>query len=421
MVNQSLVMFIQNSLNHGMDINLIRNELLQQGHNPMEIDEAINFVFAKPQHVHHTIAFSKSTIIAMVAGVFGIALTVYLVVMLLNPATPSKLLDFETNPVDKAVKAGEELSFDIRIINMGPSGRVDVEVSSMAMDESGTIVGSKTDTFAVDTRLAERMSINIASDAAPGRYTIKSTASYTGGSAKSDFQFSVYEDSGQPSCYDNEQNQGEEGVDCGGPCSPCATCSDGIRNQGESGVDCGEPCEADCCSNGYQDAGEDGVDCGGDCEPCETGCGDCDDGNPCTTDRCIDEVCTHQPITPCCGNDICESSENSESCPADCSPAMPDETPEEITNRAVAAAKTDRDQARELCSSLREIREQDKCFETVAKASSESLFCQPISSSSLRDACYMEFALEGDYGVCPNVENEYLRKSCESLKYLSTQ
>lgn len=25
----------------------------------------------------------------------------------------------------------------------------------------------------------------------------------------------------QPSCFDNQQNQGEEGVDCGGPCLPC--------------------------------------------------------------------------------------------------------------------------------------------------------------------------------------------------------
>lgn len=28
--------------------------------------------------------------------------------------------------------------------------------------------------------------------------------------------------SAQPSCFDNRQNQGEEGIDCGGPCIPCA-------------------------------------------------------------------------------------------------------------------------------------------------------------------------------------------------------
>jgi len=84
-----------------------------------------------------------------------------------------------------------------------------------------------------------------------------------------------------PSCEDGIQNQGEEGIDCGGPCKPCVTtsttsttttstisattssisttttsttstttttieiptCSDGIRNQGEEGIDCGGPCK----------------------------------------------------------------------------------------------------------------------------------------------------------------------------------
>ncbi len=35
-------------------------------------------------------------------------------------------------------------------------------------------------------------------------------------------------------------------IDCGGPCSACATCSDGIQNQGEEGIDCGGPCPWKC-------------------------------------------------------------------------------------------------------------------------------------------------------------------------------
>ncbi|MGB4849725.1 MAG: GEVED domain-containing protein [Saprospiraceae bacterium] len=48
--------------------------------------------------------------------------------------------------------------------------------------------------------------------------------------------------SGGPTCTDGIQNQGETGVDCGGPCTPCPTCNDGIQNQGETGIDCGGPC-----------------------------------------------------------------------------------------------------------------------------------------------------------------------------------
>jgi len=50
----------------------------------------------------------------------------------------------------------------------------------------------------------------------------------------------------QPTCYDDELNQNEENIDCGGVCVPCdtsgGTCFDGLQNQGEEGIDCGGPC-----------------------------------------------------------------------------------------------------------------------------------------------------------------------------------
>ena len=78
-----------------------------------------------------------------------------------------------------------------------------------------------------------------------------------------------------PTCSDKVQNQGETGVDCGGPCAACLTCFDGIRNGAETGVDCGGPCAAcSACSDGIQNQGETGVDCGGPCKACPT----CSDG-----------------------------------------------------------------------------------------------------------------------------------------------
>ena len=47
----------------------------------------------------------------------------------------------------------------------------------------------------------------------------------------------------EATCNDGTHNQGEQGIDCGGPCfTPCPTCVDGILNQGEESVDCGGPC-----------------------------------------------------------------------------------------------------------------------------------------------------------------------------------
>ncbi len=55
-------------------------------------------------------------------------------------------------------------------------------------------------------------------------------------------------------CDDGIQNQGETGVDCGGPnCPACETCDDGIQNNGETGVDCGGPNCAPCNTGGCTD------------------------------------------------------------------------------------------------------------------------------------------------------------------------
>lgn len=70
-----------------------------------------------------------------------------------------------------------------------------------------------------------------------------------------------------PSCNDGIQNQGEEDVDCGGPCTNLCLnhCSNGLKDEDEVGVDCGGSCPDNCCSNGFKDFGEEGVDCGGTC------------------------------------------------------------------------------------------------------------------------------------------------------------
>ena len=53
-----------------------------------------------------------------------------------------------------------------------------------------------------------------------------------------------------PTCSDRVQNQGETGIDCGGPCTACPTCTDGVKNQGELGIDCGGPCAKVCGTPG---------------------------------------------------------------------------------------------------------------------------------------------------------------------------
>jgi len=78
-----------------------------------------------------------------------------------------------------------------------------------------------------------------------------------------------------PTCFDGVKNGLEEGIDCGGLCSPCINCFDGIQNchDGlcEEGIDCGGPCPpCPTCFDGIQNCHdglcEEGIDCGGSCE-----------------------------------------------------------------------------------------------------------------------------------------------------------
>lgn len=77
----------------------------------------------------------------------------------------------------------------------------------------------------------------------------------------------------------------------------------------------GYECCLDTDGNGICDEDESGPD--------QPACpASCDDGDDCTRDHCSSETgyaCRNDPIIPCCGNGVCESSEDYLSCPSECS------------------------------------------------------------------------------------------------------
>ena len=112
------------------------------------------------------------------------------------------------------------------------------------------------------------------------------------GSTDTDEECSITETL-SPSCFDQIQNQGEDGLDCGGDnCAPCSkvSCNDRLMNGNEEGIDCGGSCSISCsmskkirtgasdesdygedtgiiieCGDGFCDAGEEGT-CPKDCD-----------------------------------------------------------------------------------------------------------------------------------------------------------
>ncbi|MFH1210600.1 MAG: hypothetical protein V1645_01665 [archaeon] len=132
-------------------------------------------------------------------------------------------------------------------------------------------------------------------------------------------------------CSNNEKDQDEDGIDCGGACIECTevVCNgDDVcdTDQGEDCHNCPEDCNTceDLCSNGVQDeqAGEEGVDCGGQCsDACAKAV--CDKNGVCDIDlidRGYDENENSEncPEDCSCGDAVCDDTESYSTCPDDC-------------------------------------------------------------------------------------------------------
>jgi len=148
------------------------------------------------------------------------------------------------------------------------------------------------------------------------------------------------------SCTNRQKDLDETGIDCGGPCDACNTCDNGILEKDEKKIDvaigggkisdCGGLNCPQCptCNDKVKNQGEEDIDCGGPCSvKCEdAGAADSDgDGlnlnvelqkgtNPNAYDTDNDGVSDSSDQLPLCPNSFCDSlrGENTETCPEDC-------------------------------------------------------------------------------------------------------
>jgi len=121
-------------------------------------------------------------------------------------------------------------------------------------------------------------------------------------------------------CADSMVDSGETGVDCGGPCPPCAltvSCS--------KDADCGSrnctngKCDIPSCTNGKMDGQESDTDCGGpQCEAC-TPDHQCRADEDCSSKKCHDGKC--EPLT------CYDNQKNNDEAGVDCGGSCPYDCP----------------------------------------------------------------------------------------------
>ncbi|MBW3012406.1 hypothetical protein KY311_04425 [Candidatus Woesearchaeota archaeon] len=72
-----------------------------------------------------------------------------------------------------------------------------------------------------------------------------------------------------------------------------------------------------------------------------------------------------------------------------------------------------------LCSKYAD-RDEDRCLRKVALTHDDSSICDSISTVSIRDDCYINFAYIEDFTVCEKIQDVYLKQSCRDLGKLDT-
>src|SRR6185369_5155442 len=150
--------------------------------------------------------------------------------------------------------------------------------------------------------------------------------------ATPEFKFVDSNGNQPPHCQNQQRDEGESDVDCGGACAPCA-----LTQQCNSATDCREgdciegTCQAISCNDGNQGENETDVDCGGgSCKTCPVGAGcsadtDCQSGKcggetGCAAPSCGDRVKNGNESDIDCGGGDCSACVAGQSClvPSDC-------------------------------------------------------------------------------------------------------
>lgn len=377
MVRQKVVDYIRGLLQKGYDISTIKNTMLKYGYSSRDIDEAVNAVYNPT--VRHEIHLSKPTILVIIFIVLS-AIGTGAFFYFSQDKSPHQLLDLKLEPVRTEVKAGEEVLFIKEMSNLGSSKRYDVILNVEIIDAvTFKRVSYNAETIAIETSSTSQSRLQIPKDAKPGDYLLRVTAEYNNQKAFAKLPVKITSPSNE------------------------------ISSQPEPQAEAPKP--------------------------------DCNDNNACTEDIIENGKCSHTPITPCCGNGICESDE--EKCESDCRKeiSISPETIDEIKE----LAKSEPEKALQQCNKIevpilkdtciRNIGEaqknknyclkiidsdtKDACYRETAKLANDNTICEEIVNAGIKDACYMTFVLDNhDYSVCSKITLKVQRESCESLRQI---
>ena len=109
-------------------------------------------------------------------------------------AHADKLLDLSAEIVTKEILSGDNLTFNIKVLNLGRFPRYDVSLTyTISNANTGEVIYQQTETMAIETSLNFSRSIKIPEETSSGKYALKVTATYDNETAIAAEQFTIIE------------------------------------------------------------------------------------------------------------------------------------------------------------------------------------------------------------------------------------
>ena len=353
--------------NRNIPLFKVRQIFLQRGFPSQEIDEVISEFMPNSQIHNETKIHSLWFIIP---GLIALLIVIFLLVFFLRAGKPEQLLDLKILSIDDKIQQGDDLNFNIEVLNLGTQKQYDISLTYDVLDMQNQYYPRlRTErTVAIQDKSefpGKIEKINLK----PGDYKFSVTARYSNQVATASQVFEVAKKENLSEEADNNQEQ--------------------------------EIKEANQENQNQQSSSED--------------CGNCNDNNKCTKDLCDSGLCVNEIIENCCGNNLCESGESSGSCSADCVQKITGYSDDELEEKALSISSSNPTEAIRYCLSISIQDNINYCLNVCADKSKKQEFCSKMQNSDMKDNCYMTLAINGNKDLCKFIVNGYKKNTCLAL------